>query len=362
MPTLTVLLEQLLAPIPGGTGRYAREITAALVATAPAGWDVRGVTAFHRDTAPAELSGVDGPHRLPVGRRVLAELWMRGLPPRPRGDRVHATTPLAPSSGRTPVVTTVHDAVPWTHPELLTPRGVQWHRAIIGRQIRSADAIVVPSLAVADDLAGIFPAASDRLTVIPHGVTALPSPPDAVDRRRRLGLPETYVTAVATLEPRKGLDVLVRALAEPAAAGTGLVVVGPAGWGEVDLDALARAAGLPPDRVIGTGRIDDTDLAAVLDGARALVAPSRSEGFGLPVLEAMAAGVPVITSDAPALVELVGDAGLVVRREDVGALAAALGAVAEPATAARLAAAGLARSADYSWPSAATAVWKLHTG
>lgn len=361
MPTLTVVLEQLLAPIPGGTGRYAREITTALAATAPAGWDVRGVTAFHRDTTAAELPGVTGPRRLPAGRRGLAELWMRGLPPWPRGDRIHATTPLAPS-GRTPVVTTVHDAVPWTHPELLTPRGVQWHRAIIGRQIRRADAIVVPSLAVADDLAGVFPAVSDRLTVIPHGVTALPAPTDAADRRRRLGLPGQYVTAVATLEPRKGLDVLVEAVAHPDAGDTGLVVVGPTGWGEVDLGALARAAGLSADRVVATGRIDDADLAAVLDGARALVAPSRSEGFGLPVLEAMAAAVPVVISDAPALVELVGDAGLVVRREDVAALAAALGEVADPATAARLAGAGRARSADYSWDAAATAVWKLHAG
>lgn len=361
MPTLTVVLEQLLAPIPGGTGRYAREITTALAAAPPAGWDVQGVTAHHRDVTSARLPGVAGPRRLPVGHRVLAELWMRGLPPHLRGDRVHATTPLAPA-GRTPIVTTLHDAVPWTHPELLTPRGVRWHRTIIGRQIRRAEAIVVPSLAVADDLAGIFPAASDRLVVVPHGVTALPVPADAAQRRRRLGLPDTYVTAVATLEPRKGLDVLVRAVAQPAAAGIGLVVVGPRGWGEVDVDTLARAAGLPPGRVVATGRIDDTDLGAVLGGATALVAPSRSEGFGLPVLEAMAAGVPVVTSDAPALVELVGPAGLVVPREDVEALASALAAVREPATAAELAASGLARSADYSWSAAAAAVWKVHTG
>lgn len=356
---LTVVLEQLLAPIPGGTGRYAREITAALAAAPRAGWQVQGVTAYHRSVAVAEVPGVDGPRRLPAGHRVLAELWMRGLPPYPRGDRVHATTPLAPG-GRTPLVTTIHDAVPWTHPELLTPRGVRWHRTIIGRQIHRAQSVVVPSLAVADDLAGIFPTVSDRLVVVPHGVTALPAPADAADRRRRLGLPDRYVTAVATLEPRKGLDVLVRALAEPAAGGMPLVVVGPGGWGGVDLHALARSAGLPPGRVVATGRVDDADLGAVLAGASALVAPSRSEGFGLPVLEAMAAGVPVVVSDAPALVELVGPAGLVVRREDVAALAEAVAAVADPAVAAGLATAGLARSAGYSWSTAAAAVWPLH--
>lgn len=360
MPTLTVVLEQLLAPIPGGTGRYAREITTALAADPPPGWDVQGVTAFHRDPAAAAIPGAAGPRRLAAGHRVLAELWMRGLPPYPRGDRIHATTPLAPG-GRTPIVTTVHDAVPWTHPELLTPRGVRWHRSIIGRQIRRADAIVVPSLAVADDLAGIFPAASDRLVVVPHGVTALPAPADAAERRRRLGLPDRYVTAVATLEPRKGLDVLVRAIADPAADGIGLVVVGPPGWGGVDLAGLARAAGLPPGRVVATGRIDDADLGAVLDGAAVLAAPSRSEGFGLPVLEAMAAGVPVVTSDAPALVELVGPAGLVARREDATALAVALATATEPDTAAALAAAGRARSAEFTWAAAAAAVWKVHT-
>jgi len=362
MPELTVVVEQCLAPVPGGTGRYAREITAALAASPRPGWRVRTVSAWHRDVQPAVITGADGPHRLPAGHRVLSRLWERGLPPWVSGSSVHATTPLAPGR-RNPLVVTVHDAVPWTHPETLTPRGVSWHRVMVGRAMARADAVVVPSAAVADDLAGLFPAAADRVHVIGHGVTALDPPADAVARRARWQLPDRYVLAIATLEPRKGLDVLIRALALPAAGDAPLVVVGPTGWGDVDLAAVAVAAGLPADRWQALGRVDDTDLAAVMGGAGVLAAPSRAEGFGLPVLEAMAAGVPVICSDAPALVELAGAAAVVVRRDDPVALARAIAEVlGDQAAATELSAKGRARAAEFSWPAAARAVWDLHAG
>ena len=357
-----MIVEQCLAAVPGGTGRYAREITTALAAAPRPGWTVRTVTAWHRDTTPAAIPGADGPHRLPAGARGLAELWRRGLPPLVRGAAVHATTPLAPAR-RDALIVTVHDAVPWTHPETLTPRGVSWHRAMIGRAAERAAAIVVPSTSVADDLAGVFPAAAGKLHVIGHGVTAMPAPPNAVERRRRWGLPERYVLSIATLEPRKGLDVLVTAMAAAASGTAHLVVVGSPGWGGVDVAAVAAAAGLPADRLHLLGRLPDTDLAAALAGAAVLAAPSRSEGFGLPVLEAMAAGVPVICSDAPALVELAGGVGLIVPRNDPSALATAIGAVyGDSAMAGELARRGLRRAQDFSWPSAAERLWELHAG
>lgn len=362
MPELTVVVEQCLAPVPGGTGRYAREITAALAAAPRPGWRVRTVSAWHRDVGPAAIPGADGPHRLPAGHRALSRLWERGLPPRVSGSSVHATTPLAPGR-RTPLVVTVHDAVPWTHPETLTPRGVTWHKVMVGRAMAGADAVVVPSAAVADDLAGLFPAAAGRLHVIGHGVTALDPPPDAVARRRHWGLPDRYVLTVATLEPRKGLDVLIRAMALPAAGEARLVVVGPTGWGGVDLAAVAKSAGLAAHRWQALGRVDDADLAAVLHGASVLAAPSRAEGFGLPALEAMAAGVPVICSDAPALVEVTAGAAVVVRRDDPAALADAIGQVlGDPVAGRELSAKGRARAAGFSWPAAARAVWDLHAG
>ena len=362
MPELTVVVEQCLAPVPGGTGRYAREITAALAAAPPPGWRVRTVSAWHRELGPAMIPGADGPHRLPAGHRVLSRLWERGLPPWVSGSSVHATTPLAPGR-RNPLVVTVHDAVPWTHPETLTPRGVSWHKVMVGRAMARADAVVVPSVAVADDLAGLFPASADRLHVIGHGVTALDPPADSRARRARWNLPERYVLTVATLEPRKGLDVLIRAMALPASGGAQLVVVGPTGWGGVDLAAVVAAAGLAPGRWQALGRVDDADLAAVLDGAGVLAAPSRAEGFGLPVLEAMAAGVPVICSDAPALVEVTGGAAVVVRRDDPAALAGAIaGVLGDRLAATELVAKGRSRAAAFSWPAAAAAVWDLHAG
>ena len=357
---LTVIVEQCLAPVPGGTGRYATQITAALAASAPAGWQVRTVTAWHRDLTMARIDGADGPHRLPAGHRVLNQLWRRGLPPTVRGTAVHATTPLAPGRQGNAVVT-VHDAVPWTHPETLSPQGVAWHRDMVARSMQRARAIVVPSQAVADDLAGLFPASSQRLHVVPHGVTAMDPPTDAVDRRERMGLPATYFLSVATLEPRKGLDVLIGALARSAAGDAVLAIAGQPGWGGVDLVATAAAAGVPPERLRLLGRLDDDDLASAMQGATALVAPSRSEGFGLPVLEAFAAGVPVICSDAPALVELSAGAALVTPREDAVKLADALAAVHTDAELREgLRGRGLARARDFSWHRAATTLWELH--
>ncbi len=364
VPTLTVVIEQLLAPVPGGTARYASQITGALARTVPTGWRVRTTTAWHRSVAPAALDGVDGPHRLPLGNRALSEAWLLGVPPWPTGDSLHATTPLAPSRrtltrrrGR-PVVVTVHDTVPWTHPETLTRRGVDWHRRMIRRAADTADALVVPTLAVADDLGKLFPTARDKSVTIPHGVTRLDVPDNADERASRLGLPRRYVLSVATVEPRKGLDLLIAAMTGvPEIA---LVVAGQTGWGDLDLRRWATDAGIA-DRLTVLGRIDDADLAVVLNRASALVVPSRAEGFGLPALEGMAAGVAVITSDAPALVEVGGDATLVVPRGSVAALTDALRSVlGDPTLTADLGRRGRDRSKDFSWDAAAAKVWELH--
>src|SRR6476620_2298189 len=211
-----VVTEQLLAPVPGGTGRYTAEICAALITEAPPGATVQCWTAWHRDVAAARVPGMPAPRRLPLARRPLALAWERGLPVRPRGgDLVHAPTLLAPPRGPRPLVVTVHDAVPWTHPETLTPRGVHWHRRMAERVVPTADALVVPTHAVATELAE-FVTLPGRVVVSGAGVgKQLGEPPDADERRRRLGVPEGgYLLSVATLEPRKGLDVLLAALAE----------------------------------------------------------------------------------------------------------------------------------------------------
>jgi glycosyltransferase involved in cell wall biosynthesis len=362
---VAVLLEQCLAPVPGGTGRYSREIAAALAATAPAGSAVTGWTAWHRGSAAAAVPGVAGPRRLLLPRRALVAAWERGLGPAPTADLVHAPALLAPPRRRTPLVVTIHDAVPWTHPQTLTPRGVAWHRRAAGYAARAADAVVVPTAAVAGELRRVLPALSDdRLVVVGEGVSAALAtpPPDAAERAARLGLPTGgYLLSLATLEPRKGLDVLLAALADPAGPELPLLVVGQPGWGGVDPATAAAALGLTNGRVRVLGRLPDPDLATVLHRATALVAPSRAEGFGLPVLEAMAAGVPAVTSDAPALVEVGGDATVVVPAGDPRALAVALRSLlADTALRSRLGAAGRQRAAQFTWMAAARALWAVY--
>lgn len=351
---LAVILEQCLSPVPGGTGRYSREIAAALARTA--GDDrVSAVVALHRDTAAAHVPGVRGPRRLPLPRRALVAAWERGLPPHVRGDVVLAPTPLWPRQ-RAPTAVVVHDAVPWTHPETLTPRGVRWHRAQVERAAAAADLVIVPTQAVADELHRHTQVREPL--VVGEGVSAdLVVPDDAELRARRLALPPRFWLTVATLEPRKGLDVLLAALAEPGAPDLPLLVAGQPGWGGLDPLASARALGLPADRVRLLGRVSDPDLAVLLDRATAVVVPSRAEGFGLPLLEAMAAGTPALTSTAPALVEVAAGAAYAVPLESV-ALAIALAELAADGERRRsLAAAGRARAASFTWDGAAQQLW-----
>src|SRR6185295_10148075 len=142
---------------------------------------------------------------------------------------------------------------------------------------------------------------------------------------------------IGTIEPRKGLEVLAQAMTH--VEGLELVIAGPRGWGTVDTGQA---------RVLG--RLTDDELAAVLHRATVLAAPSMAEGFGLPVLEAMAVGVPVVHSDAPALVEVAGGTGLVAERGDPVALAEAIrNVVGNPAETRARVAAARARAAGFTW-------------
>ena len=347
MTDVGLLLEQCLAPVPGGTGRYSRDLAVALAAHAPAGSSVAGVTAWHRE--PLVVPGVPV-SRLPLPRRALVAAWERGLPPRVKGDVVHAPTPLHPAQPG--LVVTIHDAVPYTHPEMLTPRGASWHRAMIERAARIASLVVCGTQAVADELAG-FVALPEVLVVSPGLTNDLALPVDADERAQRLRLPERYLLTVSTLEPRKGLSELITALKE--VPRIPLLCVGQPGWGGISVEDLATAAGVEV-RVLG--RVPDADLAVVMHRATALVVPSHSEGFGLPLLEAMAAGTPVLTSTAAALVEVAGGAALSVPLEDL--VDGLRQITSDDVLRARLAADGPVRAASFTWDEAATSLWRAY--
>jgi glycosyltransferase involved in cell wall biosynthesis len=260
-------------------------------------------------------------------------------------DVVHATTVLVPPRRGAPLVVTLHDLAWRRSPAHFTRRGVRTFERGLTLVARHADAVVCSSLAtLADAHAAGLPAA--RLHHVPLGVRVAPAPPGAVAAtRRRYGLERPYAVFVGTIEPRKNLDGLLAAFAQLDDLELDLVVVGPAGWGP---------AVVPPGpRVHRVGFVAGEDKAALLAGAAVCVQPSLWEGFGLPVLEAMAQGTPVVTSAGTATEEAAGGAAVLVDPRRPAAIAEGIrAALAEPA---RLAAAGRARAAAMSWAATAAA-------
>src|SRR5438552_968697 len=225
---VALILEQCLNRVPGGTGRYTREMAKAIAVGNDSASTVTGWTAAHRNVDAARIAPLQGPRSLGLPRRALAAAWERGAGPAPRAaDIIHAPTLLAPPRRSVPLVVTIHDAVPWTHPEALTLRGRNWHRRMGERVAGSADAVVVPTRAVAAELSQHLELGG-RVHVVGEGVSLeLAEPPDADARIAAMALPEKYFALVGTVEPRKGIDIALDALAMLSAPRLPLVLVGP---------------------------------------------------------------------------------------------------------------------------------------
>ncbi|MDH6235930.1 glycosyltransferase family 1 protein [Cryobacterium sp. CG_9.6] len=377
MITLRVVVDQMVAPVPGGVGRYTEELTRALIATAPAGCEVEGIVSSsppdQYEAIDAALPGLVSLTKTTLARRELAVAWSLGVTASTGTGMIHAPSLLAPlrrhdrQSDGTQIALTIHDVLAWTHPESLTPTTVGWTKAMVKRARKHADAVVVPSHAVAQQLAEIMDF-GDRIRVIGGAVgSGLMLPTDSLvsGRVAALGLPEEYIAATGTLDPRKGITALITAMGLPGAPDLPLIVIGPDTWGELNIASVAEEAGLEPGRVRAMSGLSDEDLAIVIARASVFAYPSLEEGFALPIIEAFHLGTPVVHSDAPALVEAAGDAGVVVERADADGyserLAAALSRVlGDTELNQRLRIFGSDRSRAFSWRDSAERVWQLH--
>jgi len=269
---------------------------------------------------------------------------------------IHATGIAMPPPTR-PIVLTVHDLAYLDYPEMFSRAGLRFFRRALELALSDATLVLCSSRAT---LARCSEAGFDaaRLRHVPLGVEITRADAAAVsDVRVRFGLAREYVLWTGTIEPRKNLPTLLRAFGEVERAAD-LVLVGPPGWNE-DLESVL--AGLPDGvraRVKRLGWVDRGDLGALYAGAAVFCFPSLLEGFGFPVVEAMAHGTPVVTSSGTSTEELVeGGAGLLVDPRDVTSVAEALSRVLEDeALAGRLAGAGRARACEYTWAATADLV------
>ena len=346
-----------------GVGRMVNAVVRAVDATA----DV-SLTAFavsvrgrHRlaSLVPPGVATVDPP----IPARLAHRVWQRWSRPRidrlvGRPDVVHGPNFVVPPADAATVVT-VHDLTTVRFPELCHPstRGFpdQVQRAIDGGAWVHA-----VSHAVAEEIRDHFHVEADRVRAIPNGFD--PAPPGDAARGRALAGVDDFVLAVGTVEPRKGLPLLVDAVGRLAADGRRMPVVhvGPDGWGVDAFDAAVGA--LPPlASVRRVGARSSEDLADLYAAARLVAYPSRYEGFGLPVLEAQAAGTPVVASADPAIVEVAGGAAVIVDGRDADDWAAALAATwDDDAGRAERRAAGRANAARYDWATTATGLVDLY--
>jgi glycosyltransferase involved in cell wall biosynthesis len=376
MTTLRVIVDQIVAPIPGGIGRYTEELTRELIRTAPSGCNVAGIVSASPELAyeliEMVLPELESLFKSPLARRELELAWQHGLTRLPGGGMVHATGLFAPlfkhdrvNTVGEQIAVTIHDVIPWTNPEALSTRRLGWYRAMVKRAHKYADAVVVPTHAVATQLAEIHDF-GDRVRVIGGAVSSkLTLPVDPDTRAKRLELPERYILSVGTLQAHKGIAQLIHAMARPELADYTLLIAGPEGSRGLDIAAITAEAGLTEGRVRALGYLADADLAVALDRARVFAFPSLCEGFGLPVIEAFSFGTPVVHSDDPAVLEVSAGAGLAVAREPAASyadrLAEAIGAVAsDSARSERMGFAGRDRARTFSWTDSAEKVWQLH--
>lgn len=264
-------------------------------------------------------------------------------------DVVHTPLLLVPPRRHTPLVVTVHDLTFRLFPE----HHSRWSRTLaeagLRRVVRTADAVLADSQATACDLIAQTGIRQERVHVVPCAADARFRPVGYAAVLPKYGIDAPYALYVGTLEPRKNLIGVLEAFARLDLPDVKLVVVGAKGWMYDSVFATVEKQGLA-SRVIFTGYVPDEDLPALMSGAGVFVYPSFYEGFGLPVLEAMQCGAPVITSNVSSLPEVAGDAALLVDPKDVCELSQAMRRLlTEPGLREEFCGRGLEQAQKFSW-------------
>ncbi len=361
-----------------GLSRYIYEIVTRLPRCAARS----GFTAFTGNTPVSkEFTASKPPNlritrsRFPTERAPVRIAWEQAILPfassRANLDLLHCPVNVRPFVSTCPVVITVHDLIFLRYPEAFHPAKRAYLKYMTGWSARHAAHVIAVSEQTRSDVIELLRVRPERVTTVHNGVGSQFVPQSEEQRvafARDKGLTRRTVLYVGTLEPRKNITMLLEAFSklasDPDYDDTCLVIGGSKGWYYDEVFATAERLGLMASgRVRFLGRVPDEELPLWYNVANVFVFPSMYEGFGLPPLEAMACGTPVITSDTSSLPEVVGDAGIMLPPDEPAAWTAAMHTVLDnPAIADELGAKALERSKQFSWDRAARetlAVYRL---
>ena len=342
-------LEQLLFRPPGGVGRYTARLATLLPTLFPDD-EYRGFVARHRHPSGLPLETTV----LPLPRPVLYDGWhLLGWPPVRGFELIHAPSVAVPPKSGAALVVTVHDAAPLLYPETFNRRGRRFHAQGLAAAARRADLVIAVSQSAADEVVDHTAVDPKKIRVVHNGVDqVMVTEAMVTEVRSRLGVDDRpYVFWLGTQEPRKNVRLLVRSFAaavDRTGAPYALVLAGGAGWLHEDALSMPGAAALG-DRLRVLGAVPDADLYPLYKGADLFAFPSIHEGFGLPPLEAMAQGAPVLCSAVSSLPEVTAGAAHLVP-PDVDAWTDALaGLLSDPDRRTANVDRGKARAAELTW-------------
>ena len=295
--------------------------------------------------------------------------WAFGLPrycKRAALDLFHGTNFAVPVWGSCPSVLTIHDLSLLLYPETHEAQLVRRARRNLPLMVRRASLVITPCEAVKREVHEVLKVAMERIVAIPEAARKSFQPVSLAETaavRERLGVADEFILFVGTIEPRKNLVNLLRAVEElftTTDLRPQLVVVGGEGWLSGELNSFLNGMRLK-ERVVFTGYLEDADLRALYSACRVFVYPSLYEGFGLPLLEAMACGAPIVTSNVASIVETVGNVARLISSTDVSDLAQAIAQLLrDDGEREKRSAAGIKHAQQFSWEKTAAATLEVY--